>query len=169
MRSIENKEEKEREYEDNLVDAYLRKYTNLAKEMAMNYKRQAINAYLTETYCGDDNPKYAHKYRDLIEKALYSSKGWHKLRNDVLLVGELRKDKIDTSVPFSIKKAVEELHKHFKEYLDFSDLEELTVLQIKKYGRESPSEFESSHAEPEIDYGSLPEEDDVEGLSDLSD
>ena len=77
VRSIENKEEKEREYEDNLVDAYMRKYTNLAKEMAMNYKRQAINAFLTETYCGDDNPKYANKYRDLIEKALYSSKGWH--------------------------------------------------------------------------------------------
>ena len=85
-----------------------------------------------------------------------------------MLVGEIRKDRIDTSIPFSIKKAVDELHKHFREYLDFQDLEELTVLQIKKYGRETPIESDSSHGKPEIDYGSLPEEDDMEGLSDLS-
>ena len=80
MRSIENRDEKDRLYQDDLIDAYIRKYTMLTKQLANDYKRHAINAFLTEMYCGDQNPKYSSKYKDLIEKALYGEEGWHKLK-----------------------------------------------------------------------------------------
>jgi len=39
-----------------MIDAYIRKYVNLAKTMAHDYKRHAINAFLTEMYCdGEGN------------------------------------------------------------------------------------------------------------------
>lgn len=71
MRSLDNRDEKDRLYQDDLIDAYIRKYTTLTKQLANDYKRHAINAFLTEMYCGDDNPKYSSKYKDLIERALY--------------------------------------------------------------------------------------------------
>ena len=72
VRSIENREEKDRMYEDKLIDAYIRRYVNLSKQMALDYKRYVINAFLTETYCiGTENPKYSDKYKELTEKALY--------------------------------------------------------------------------------------------------
>ena len=51
MRSIENKDEKDRIFQDDMIDAYIRKYVNLTKQMAHDYKRFAINAFLTEMYC----------------------------------------------------------------------------------------------------------------------
>ena len=66
MRTIENKEEKDRLYQDDQVDAYLKKYTTLARRMAIDYKKQAINCYITEMYC---DTKYPSKYKDLIERA----------------------------------------------------------------------------------------------------
>lgn len=39
MRSIENKEEKDRLYQDDQVDAYLKKYTTLSRRMAIDYKK----------------------------------------------------------------------------------------------------------------------------------
>ena len=51
MRSIENKGGKDRLYQDNLIDSYIHRYVSLAKSMAADYKRHAINAYFTETYC----------------------------------------------------------------------------------------------------------------------
>ena len=137
----------------------------------MDYKRQAINAFLTETYCsGDENPKYSNKHRDLIEKALYSDKGWHKLRKQMLMVGDRRVEKLNTAIPFSIRKAVEELHQSFKDYLNVSDLEELTLVNIDKYDRESDDSQSSAHGKTvEINYGSLPSDEDMEGIDDLSD
>lgn len=38
--------------------------------MAIDYKRMAVNAYLTELYCAED--KYQNKYKELIERALFS-------------------------------------------------------------------------------------------------
>jgi len=72
MRSIENKDEKDRLYQDDMIDAYIRKYVNLTKQMAHDYKRHAINAFMTEMYCdGESNEKYPSKHKELIEKALY--------------------------------------------------------------------------------------------------
>jgi len=50
MRSKENKEENNRMYEDDLLDAYIRRYVSVSKQMVEDYKRHAINAYLTETH-----------------------------------------------------------------------------------------------------------------------
>ena len=35
--------------------------------MAIDYKRQVINLYITETYCNTE--KYSSKHRDLVERA----------------------------------------------------------------------------------------------------
>ena len=89
MRSIENKDEKDRLYHDDLIDGYLRKYTSLTKSLASDYKRYAINAFLTEMYCsGTENPKYSSKYKDLIERALYGEQGWHKLKDRLLKMND---------------------------------------------------------------------------------
>ena len=53
MRSIENRDTKERLYQDDLIDAYLKRYTILTKQMCNDYKRYAINAFLTEMYSAD--------------------------------------------------------------------------------------------------------------------
>ena len=39
MRSIENKEAKDRLYQDDMIDTYMKKYTRLAKQMSADYKR----------------------------------------------------------------------------------------------------------------------------------
>ena len=39
MRSIENKEVKDVQYQDDMIDAYMKKYTRLAKQMSADYKR----------------------------------------------------------------------------------------------------------------------------------
>ena len=45
--------------------------------MCNDYKRHAINAFLTEMYCADENnPKYSSKYKDLKEKALHGHRSW---------------------------------------------------------------------------------------------
>ena len=81
MRAIQNRGDRERFYQDELVETYVIKYTQLVKQMAEDYKRQAINAFMTNSYCGPDEVKYANKHKDLIEKALYGTTGWHKLRD----------------------------------------------------------------------------------------
>ena len=82
--------------------------------MSLDYKRYAINAYLTEKFCiGPENPKYSTKYRELTERALYGDKNWHKLKDQLC-------EKLDEnlkslgSVPYSIRKAATEIHDHFK-------------------------------------------------------
>ena len=39
MRSIVNKDKKDKLYEEDLIDAYIAKYTKLVKQMAIDYKR----------------------------------------------------------------------------------------------------------------------------------
>lgn len=50
-RFLDNHEAYERMYQDELNDAYLRKYTALSQQMVINYKQQAINTFLTQMYC----------------------------------------------------------------------------------------------------------------------
>ena len=52
--------------------------------MCNDYKRQAINAFLTEMYGGEDNPKYSTKYKDLKERALHGHRSWIKQRQILL-------------------------------------------------------------------------------------
>ncbi len=47
----ENHEMYERMYQDELNDSYLRKYIALSKQMVIDYKKQAINAFLLQKYC----------------------------------------------------------------------------------------------------------------------
>ncbi len=47
----ENREMYERMYQDELNDSYLRKYTALSKQMVIDYKKQAINAFFLTKYC----------------------------------------------------------------------------------------------------------------------
>ena len=51
MRSIEKRDEKDRQYQDEMVRDYIRRYVSLSRHMATDYKKHAINAYITETYC----------------------------------------------------------------------------------------------------------------------
>ena len=51
--------------------------------MCNDYKRHAINAFLTEMYCSED-PKYNNKYKDLKEKALHGHRSWLKQKQILL-------------------------------------------------------------------------------------
>ena len=46
------KEQRELTYQERLVAGYLAKYEMVTKQMVNDYKIYAINAYLTERYCG---------------------------------------------------------------------------------------------------------------------
>ena len=59
----------------------MKKYELVTKQMVNDYKVYAINAYITEKYCHENNSKYSsNKHKKLIEKALYGDHNWHKLR-----------------------------------------------------------------------------------------
>ena len=44
-------------------------HTNLAQQMVIEYKKDAINKFLVELFGNEKNSKYIGKNRDLIEKA----------------------------------------------------------------------------------------------------
>ena len=69
MRSKDHRDEKDRADEDILLKAYLHQYIQLVKKMAAGYKREAIDSYITESFC--TGPRYTSKHAALIEKALY--------------------------------------------------------------------------------------------------
>ena len=157
MRSIENKDEKDRIFQDDMIDAYIRKYVNLTKQMAHDYKRYAINAFLTEMYCDTkENPKYPAKHKELIERALYGDQGWYKLKDKLLKVNDLNLDNLDMALPYSIKKAARELHDHFSNVLQVQDIDERTLTKIQ----DQSAEFEDDEEEEEVDvdYSKLPSE-----------
>ena len=68
-RSIVNKDKKDRLYQDDLIDDYLAKYSRLVKQMAQDYKREAINLYITETFCEQEGKYPPSKNQALLEKA----------------------------------------------------------------------------------------------------
>ena len=106
MRSIENKDAKDRLYQDDMIDTYMKKYTRLAKQMSADYKRHAINAYITEMFCdGDDKHGAPSKHQELIERATYGDQGWHHIRDYLLKMNEKKYKNLNTSAPFSIRKA----------------------------------------------------------------
>ena len=45
--------------------------------MVIDYKKYAINAFLTEIYCINTTDKGQSKHKDLTERALYEDKAWH--------------------------------------------------------------------------------------------
>ena len=74
--------------------------------MVNDYKRYAINAFLTENYSKDEfKRRYSNKYKELVEKALYADQGWYKLRK--LLREKTNKsfESVKNHLPFSIRKA----------------------------------------------------------------
>ena len=48
--------------------------------MVIDYKKYAINTFLTEMYCHNVNNKSQSKHKEMMERALYQDKAWHKLR-----------------------------------------------------------------------------------------
>jgi len=137
MRSIENRGTKDQLYKDDLVDAYLRKYSMLVKQMVIDYKKQAINCYITEMYCRKDE-KYTSKYKDLIEQATMTEEKREMLalKDKLMRKNDLKLSKISTSLPFTIKKATQELHQHMKSLLDSNDI---TMKVLKGVNKERGS------------------------------
>ena len=114
-----------------MIDAYIKKYVNLTKVMAHDYKKFAINAFLTEMYCdGENNPRYPSKYKVLIERAQFGEQGWHKLKDRLLKVNDKNMGNLDVALPYSIKKAAKELHQYFSNTLTVQDLDEHTLQKI---------------------------------------
>ena len=129
-RCLLNREERERAYQDGLLDAYIRKYTALSKQMVLDYKRQAINAFLTGSYCEGAMKKNISKHKALIERVLYGEQGWHRLR--VILQKKAHSDlaEINLTMPFSLRKAAGLLHDEFQKFMEVPDLDEATAHQI---------------------------------------
>ena len=128
------KQARQLSYQENLVAGYLAKYEKLTKQMVNDYKIYAINAYLTERYCGQEKEqKYSsQKHKKLIEKALFGGHNWHRLREVLNEVTEGKFHKIESaSLPFSVKNVARDLHEDFKKYLEISDLDELLQKNLK--------------------------------------
>ena len=129
-RLSENREERERLYQDSLIDNYIRMYTNLTKQMVVDYKKKAINAFLTGQYCGSDNgtaqSKYSDKHRELIEQALYGDMNWHKLKSLLVKKADSDLDQIKLSAPLAVKNAAIQIHKEFCQFVTVKDLDQNT-------------------------------------------
>ena len=67
----ERTEDQDQLYEDKLFAGYIKKYTDLSRQMVIDYKKYAINAYLTEMFCENVTNKGQSKHKDLTERALY--------------------------------------------------------------------------------------------------
>eukprot|EP00354_Favella_ehrenbergii_P005229 CAMPEP_0170474968 /NCGR_PEP_ID=MMETSP0123-20130129/16700_1 /TAXON_ID=182087 /ORGANISM="Favella ehrenbergii, Strain Fehren 1" /LENGTH=126 /DNA_ID=CAMNT_0010745171 /DNA_START=282 /DNA_END=662 /DNA_ORIENTATION=+ len=126
MRCIDNHEERERVYRDELIDIYMRKYEALSKYMVDDYKRQITASFLTERYCHENAEKYTGKYKDLIEESLYSEEDWYKMRYTLKKIADEKISQLQTNLPFSIRKAAANLHDNFKKFLEVQDLDEQT-------------------------------------------
>ena len=103
MRNIENREEKLRMHQDGLLQIFVDKYTELTKQMVVDYKRMAINTFLVGRYCS--NPEYKNmgsKHRKLIERALYNDQKWYKLRKMYQQKKKAEFMAIDMTFPYSI-------------------------------------------------------------------
>ena len=46
----------------------------------LDYKKKAINAFMTGKYCNASDSKYSQKHKELIERAMYGSLTWHRVR-----------------------------------------------------------------------------------------
>ena len=106
----------------------------VTKQMVNDYKVYAINAYLTERFCGQEsNKKYSsQKHKKLVERALFEDHNWHKLREVLNQVTEAKFKKVEqASLPFSVKKVARDLHEDFQKYLEVSDLDELLQKNLK--------------------------------------
>ena len=67
----EHAEDQDQLYEDKLFAGYIKKYTALSRQMVIDYKKYAINTFLTEMYCDITQTKGQSKHKDLLERALY--------------------------------------------------------------------------------------------------
>ena len=80
-RRIERERERRaKQFEDELLGQYLRQHSQLAEDMAEDYKREAVNSAMIEMYCSDD--KYRTKNKQLIEKSKTKNKDWILLRDE---------------------------------------------------------------------------------------
>jgi len=96
--------------------------------MAHDYKRYAINAFLTEMYCdAETNPKYPSKHKELIERALYGDQGWYKLKDKLLEINDMNLENLNVAIPYTIRKAAKRLHDHFSKVLTVQDIDERTL------------------------------------------
>ena len=122
--------------------------------MAADYKRQAINAFMTNSYCGSNEVKYANKHKDLTEKALYGTTGWHKLRDAIYSRTNQDLKLIQKEMPFSVKKAAKLLHEQFVKFMDVRDLDERTQINMSYIFESKQNSSSKSDNESGSDSGS---------------
>lgn len=62
-----------KEHQKKLLQQYIDNYTTLVKQMVSNYKRQAVDAYFSETYRLNVPVRYfSNKNKALKDRALYN-------------------------------------------------------------------------------------------------
>ena len=81
MRLQMGKEQTNNQHNISLVNKYLKEHSDFAKQMTVDYKRDAINNVITELYC-KDGQKYIGKNRDLVERARFGETEWCKLKDE---------------------------------------------------------------------------------------
>ena len=123
-----NREGRERAYQDGLLDSYIGKYTALSKQMVLDYKRTAVNAFLTGSFCA--TKKNDSKHKELIERALYGNQGWHRLREVLQKKAHSDLAEINLTMPFSVKKAAAMMYNDIKDFMEVPDLDEETAVKI---------------------------------------
>ena len=93
------------------------------RETAIDYKHAAINAFMTEYFC-ENNNRFLGKHREMAEKALFGNSTWYKMREQIK---DLKQDYLnelsDPKLPFSIQKAAKKLHEAVMQNLDLDELE----------------------------------------------
>ena len=100
--------------------------------MVIDYKKYAINAFLTEMYCNNNTDKGQSKHKDLTERALYEDKAWHQLRETMRQNSDADFASLSRSLPFSLKAAASQLHVQFKRYMEIEDLDARTEANIQQ-------------------------------------
>ena len=116
------KERREKEFEDEFANKYVRKHAAVAKSLSGDYKRNAINKALVEMYCSGD--KYPNKNKALKEKSRPGNAEWVQLRDKHRETVENHLTEIRSlGLPDSVEESISDIAKHYERYLDVVDVD----------------------------------------------
>lgn len=78
-------------------------------------------------YCNPkEHNKYIGKYKDVIEKSIYNKRGWYRVQEMFKANMTATLSKLSDRLPFSLKKAIKQLHELFKINFEVQDLDHQT-------------------------------------------
>ena len=155
-RLIREKNERVRYFSEQFATEAAKKYASTARELAEDYKRQALDQAVVEMYCGGS--RFAERNRNLIERS--------KASPDWLMLKERHKRRIQSQIdkakakglPESVERSLDEIQRDYERYLEVADLDQAMNVKMKKIFKTK----EDRHAKFKLEQSSSSSEDESE-------